>query len=309
MACAHPITIRVHGDSYKVPCRQCLPCRIAYQSSLCFAATLELQKVYSLGQGASFCTLTYSDDYIPGSVLRMDEVPRSLAYGSLFKRDLQLFFKRVRYQLGKSKWSTFKHVSCGEYGDSFDRCHYHVIFIGLCDIEADKVIRDNWKYGLYDAQALGRGGLRYVTKYCTKQLKGDKAIELYDNNGFERPFLIRSVKMGYDYLNANIAKIADDNYMYNKNGIMVPIPAYYRKVVDKYRHYDKMPSVEVMAKVAKTLGMDYNSYIKYNARNMERMLIASVRASGLPVDDFNFNLGGNCYSAPRIEDALDPVPF
>lgn len=311
MACAHPIVVKTKSGSVRVACRQCLPCRVAYQSALCFSATLELQKVYANGQGASFCCVTYNDDFIPGSPYRSDD-GRNVTYGSLYKRDIQLLYKRIRESLGRKKWNTFKHVTCGEYGDTFGRCHYHMLLIGLCDMEADALLRKHWKYGLIDAQALGKGGLRYVTKYCTKQITGEKAVELYDSQGLERPFLIRSVRLGYDYLNKNILELTNNNFHYNKNGKMVPIPSYYRKLLDRYKTFDSSSVLSSMQSVANTLGMDFHTYQDYHNRNIERLLIQSVRESGLPVDDHNYNLGGNVFTRLSSVDpivALDPIPF
>ena len=109
MACAHPLTINVKGDNYKVPCRQCMPCRINYQNQLVFAASNELYYNYMKGYGATFNCLTYDDDHLPKN-------------GSLCKRGIQLFNKRMRSKIAyDSPLKNFKYIYCGEYGDQFGR--------------------------------------------------------------------------------------------------------------------------------------------------------------------------------------------
>jgi hypothetical protein len=67
-----------------------------------------------------FLTLTYDDLNLP-------------RYGQLVKRDLQLFFKRLRKSFGP-----FRYVACGEYGELHRRPHFHVALYGL-DFTSDRI--------------------------------------------------------------------------------------------------------------------------------------------------------------------------
>lgn len=67
-----------------------------------------------------FLTLTYDDVNLP-------------PHGQLVKRDLQLFFKRLRKQFGP-----FRYVACGEYGELKRRPHFHVALFGL-DFSVDRI--------------------------------------------------------------------------------------------------------------------------------------------------------------------------
>lgn len=67
-----------------------------------------------------FLTLTYDDANLP-------------RHGQLLKRDLQLFFKRLRKLTGP-----FRYVACGEYGDLRRRPHFHVALFGV-DFCADRI--------------------------------------------------------------------------------------------------------------------------------------------------------------------------
>ena len=65
MPCASPLVITVKKKGYqgksffKVPCRQCMCCRIKKVQSLRMMSDLYLFDRYMNGQGASFVTLTY----------------------------------------------------------------------------------------------------------------------------------------------------------------------------------------------------------------------------------------------------------
>ena len=55
---------------------------------------------------------------------------------SVYKRSLQLFFKRVRKHFvlnidGKQVYQKFKYFACGEYGEKYSRPHYHACLLGI----------------------------------------------------------------------------------------------------------------------------------------------------------------------------------
>lgn len=126
MACFHPIKA-YRGDtpgmpvafspSHNTPHRMELPC------GQCSGCRLERSRVWalrcaheaSMHEENCFITLTYADDHIP-------------PYGSLRKRDLQLFMKKLRRRFPKRK---IRFFACGEYGDETERPHYHVLLFGL----------------------------------------------------------------------------------------------------------------------------------------------------------------------------------
>ena len=62
MSCVSPILVKTKTGVVNASCGRCLSCCVAKQSALNFLCEKELQKVYSRGLGASFCTLTYNDD-------------------------------------------------------------------------------------------------------------------------------------------------------------------------------------------------------------------------------------------------------
>lgn len=131
---------------------------------------------------AVFLTLTYNDHHLP-------------AGGTLVKRDMQLFFKRLRmyHHYNNPEAGKIKYFMCGEYGGKTQRPHYHAIVFGL-DF-ADKRKHSTGKRGdaLYTSAKLdelwGLGhcwigsvttqSAGYVARYCLDKINGELAIEHY----------------------------------------------------------------------------------------------------------------------------------
>lgn len=126
-----------------------------------------------------FLTLTYDDFSLPN-------------YGQLVKRDLQLFFKRLR----KAGYK-FRYVACGEYGELRRRPHFHVALFG-CDFSSDRIEYSSGIRGdkIYVSPTLATfwnkskfpfghtiGSLTfessaYIARYITKRVSGPGASPL-----------------------------------------------------------------------------------------------------------------------------------
>lgn len=78
------------------------------------------------------------------------------------RRDLQLFFKRMR-----KHGATFKYYAVGEYGEASARAHYHVLLFGL-DVRDRALIERAWCFGIVDIGRIEPASLRYVTGYVMK---------------------------------------------------------------------------------------------------------------------------------------------
>lgn len=159
--CSSPWPHPSHGP---VKCGQCMECRLAYSREWAIRITHEQQ----LHEQSCFLTLTYDDGHLP-------------AFGQLFKRDLQLFFKRAR----KAGWR-FRYVACGEYGETRRRPHFHVALFGR-DFREDRLLYSTSDNGpLFTSSALSQvwtGGMSvigeltfesaaYIARYITKRLSG-----------------------------------------------------------------------------------------------------------------------------------------
>jgi len=131
-----------------LPCGSCVGCQISRAREWAIRCSLELQ----LHPVASFVTLTYSDRYVPPT---------------LSKADLSKFFRSMRKKVGK-----FRFFACGEYGERFQRPHYHAILFGTADREA---AQRSWAKGFVTLEPVTPARISYVAGYCAKKL------------GFHRP--------------------------------------------------------------------------------------------------------------------------
>lgn len=160
------------GLPMKLPCGQCVGCRLKKAREWAVRCLHEVQ----MADVSTFLTLTYDDDHLPPG-------------GTLVKRDVQLFMKRLR----KAKKERIRFYAGGEYGDNFQRPHYHLLLFG-CDF-GDKRVRSKsargdvlysskecaelWPMGFNTIGAVTPESAMYVARYCMKKVTGEAAQEHY----------------------------------------------------------------------------------------------------------------------------------
>ena len=148
-----------------------------------------LYELETNGNKGCFATLTFDPEYEPPD-------------GSLRKKDLQNFNKRVRkYFFGNGK-SEYKYYACGEYGPKTFRPHYHVAMLGIdipfsewvfVRMENGKPVYTSptlsklWPYGFNTIGFLEKASINYVTGYIQKKMFGKEA-KLYKDLGVIPPF-------------------------------------------------------------------------------------------------------------------------
>lgn len=217
MACLTPMSIR--NPSVKtntdfrflvVPCGKCPECIRVRISSWQFRLVQE-EKVHFT---ARFVTLTYDPDNVPVS-------PNG--FMTLCKRDVQLFFKRLRFN---TKRKSIKYYLCGEYGSKTSRPHYHAIIFDATESE----IHDAWQNGHVHTDAVTDASITYTIKYMAKgriipQFKADDRVE---------EFSLMSKKLGANYMTPEMVKWHKDglrNYVVKPGGYKSVMPRYYREKV------------------------------------------------------------------------------
>lgn len=170
-----------------------------------------------LHERCSFITLTYSEETLrarrPGweptvpSPLPQEEEPSPLSHrvnharteahaheDSLRKRDVQLFMKRLRDNLTTRGASTrVRFYAVGEYGERFQRPHYHIALFGE-DFSGDRYywrtsgenvcyrsprLEKLWDLGNSEIGDLTIESAAYITSYVMKKVNGKKADEHY----------------------------------------------------------------------------------------------------------------------------------
>lgn len=226
----------IRPDGGPVKCGQCMECRLAYSREWAIRISHEAR----MHDQSCFLTLTYDDVNLP-------------LHGQLVKRDLQLFFKRLRKLVGP-----FRYVASGEYGELSRRPHFHVALFGL-DFSSDRIEYGQGIRGdkIFVSPVVGRiwgksvfpmghtiGSLTfesaaYIARYITKKITGKGAsprpLACSPDGELVMPnpeFLVCSKGIGRawfrDYFMQDVyphARVITDQ------GTPAPVPRYYKSLL------------------------------------------------------------------------------
>lgn len=177
--------------SLRLPCGKCVSCRLKRSKQWAIRCMHEARMhdpVLVPGAGGScFITLTYNDEHLP-------LVPGTNV-STLFKRDFQLFMKRLRKRYGEG----IRYYYAGEYGSTFGRPHYHALIFGLT-FDSDKYLWEVSSSGFQlfrspsleslwsvNGKSIGYSSVAdltfesaaYVARYCMSKASGDEALSRY----------------------------------------------------------------------------------------------------------------------------------
>ncbi|QCQ85063.1 replication initiator protein [Blackfly microvirus SF02] len=200
-----------------VPCGKCIPCLVNKRSDWCF----RLEREHRVSKSAMFVTLTYDEKHLRTN-------------GSLDKRDLQLFLKRLRR---RDESSRIRYYAVGEYGSRFGRPHYHLLLFN--SVESD--VRMAWldsrgvPIGAVHVGLVSSASIAYVTKYMIQ--KDDYP------DGVEKPFatMSRRYGIGGHYLTDQMVawhRLNDANYVVRVGNEKGRLPRFYRDKI-WYSEYDR----------------------------------------------------------------------
>ena len=117
-----------HLDYLALPCGKCPVCKMRRVNTWVFRMEEEMK----VSSSAYFVTLTYDTVTVPIT---------DRGYMTLDKRDFQLFMKRLR----KLSANKLKYYAAGEYGELYQRPHYHLILFNLEDVN---MIKETWNNGM-----------------------------------------------------------------------------------------------------------------------------------------------------------------
>jgi len=167
-----------HGAAFssvplKLPCGQCIGCRLEKSRQWAMRCMHENQ----MHTESCFLTLTYDDDHLPKD-------------GSLDKRDLQLFMKRLRFAY---RDKVIRFYACGEYGETTLRPHYHLLLFGVSFVDkklykrsrsgeslyTSEIVRRLWPYGHNVVGNVTFDSAAYVARYVMKKVTGVGAADHY----------------------------------------------------------------------------------------------------------------------------------
>lgn len=224
------------GRDLKLPCNQCIGCKIQRSQEWATRCLHESQQ----HQSNCFLTLTIADKSMPAAA----------PDGSLSLRTHQTFVKRLRHTIG----SRISFYMCGEYGDKLLRPHYHYLIFGY-DF-SDKVFHKTSLSGekLYESPTLnslwphGKAWIgqvtyescAYVASYVMKKLNGNLALEHYrrqDEAGndywLEPEFneMSRRPAIAQKWWEDFHQDIINDDHVVKPNGGIMKPPRYYDKLL------------------------------------------------------------------------------
>jgi len=193
MACFHPLQAYQTSDgsiifserkgdvvrSLSLPCGQCRGCRLERSRQWAVRCMHEA----SLHERNCFITLTYDNDHCPSD--------RSLNYG-----DFQRFMKRFRKRF---KDSTIRFYMAGEYGEKFERPHFHACIFGFnfpdltlwkrtpsgALIYRSKSLEDLWPFGYSSVGDVTFESAAYVARYVMKKRTGKGVGDHYETTDME----------------------------------------------------------------------------------------------------------------------------
>lgn len=325
MACAHPFQYRpqktlLNHPVYNIPCGWCACCRKDKQNYIIDRANYEYKKRLT----ASFVTFTYSQLHLldrcvvkncDGSI-KVDDKGNPLA--TLRYDDVQNFIMNLRKFIqsrpdihGVMCQPDFSYMYVGEYGDSFNRPHYHVIFFGLDFAFCKKLFMDKWKYGLIDVLPVLDGGISYVTKYMDKQVFGALAYELYDFKGLSRPRLRMSLGFGKGLLLDNIDDIKSHDYSYRiSKNMRRPISAYWKSLLtgnvfqrDKSLTYSSVArQIDNMNNYFREINLPQINYDRYSSHSLfsAQSYISDYKIKKARLREYNLALMSRSDGVPYV---------
>lgn len=207
--CLKPIYIDVDkhfGYKMRVPCGNCLNCKARRTRE--WSIRLLMESFYH--DNIAFCTLTYNQQSLPFS---------SSGVPTLYKRDAQLFFKRLRKDLDYP----IRYFCVGEYGTQTSRPHLHTIIFGL-KLQDDYKVAKAWQNGFVDVRPFLSGCSEYVAGYVQKKLYGTESIDIR-----EPEFMTCSRSLGLQYFIDHFNEVDPDKPLFRFKQGTVAVPRTFRR--------------------------------------------------------------------------------
>lgn len=199
----YPIGQTPLGRIVYLPCGGCIACRRERRQELTLLQCCEA----SLHEDNWFITLTYDD----WKIIELTGMPPY----SLNRKHLSSFCESMR-KYCRYLGADFRFFACGEYGERYQRPHYHLsvfglspFLLGIDDFEFNinerkkglahgklyknlqtpsrdsngnaywqsRIISDRWPYGAHKIYRANRETYQYVAGYVTKKLTGERGKE------------------------------------------------------------------------------------------------------------------------------------
>jgi len=252
-----------------LPCGQCAQCRLSKASQ--WNTRLVLAGVE---RPSVAVTLTYDPEHVP-------------LYGSLCKKHVSAFVKRLRARVAKRRGEPFSFDCIGEYSPELLRPHYHLACFGYVPVDAKPWAKSRagndecvsaeltaaWGKGLVTFQYWSTGAARYIANHQAWKLTGHASeqrlrLTLPDGSTFDRApeFHLCSTRpgIGRPYMEKHGRQALLNGFTFAKGKGAVALPKYFVEIGKKL--YPAEAEAEIARRVAKA---------KDSARGItpERMLV------------------------------------
>jgi hypothetical protein len=239
----------LNGEHVKVPCGQCIGCRLARSAEWGVRCLHEAMMHGMINN--MFLTLTFDDEHMPHD-------------RSLDIRVFQLFMKRLRKRFDGVR---IRFYAGGEYSppNSFDprkglRPHWHVLIFGLRfpDLKefkkgagdswlyTSKILEELWPFGFSLIGSVSFESAAYVARYCMKKIGGDAAESHYRRIDLdtgevwqvkpECALMSTHPGIGADYVSKYGRQAFPSDYIVvlgKKGARKMPVPRYYARLYEQ----------------------------------------------------------------------------
>jgi len=186
MACYFPFI----KDSMPLPCGKCPYCLQRRANGWIFRCMQETR----VSDSAIWCTLTYDIPPLDDNNMM-----------TLRKDDVQKFFKRLRRIPRDFSKQKIKYYACGEYGDRYERPHYHAVIFNSSPTDIEKAWKDFWSP--YDSEGVVLGICTFddvnerTIAYTAKYMNKGKLIPKFKGDLRLPEFQLFSIGLGINFIN------------------------------------------------------------------------------------------------------------
>jgi hypothetical protein len=229
MACTKPmiITDKKTNELIQVPCGMCIDCRLSKSRDWAVRCMHEA----SLYDYNSWLTLTYNDQNLPDN-------------GSLEKRDLTLFIKRLRKRYSEKE---IRYYACGEYGRTGTiRPHYHICLFNHdffdkyfwsksptgYPVYRSETLESIWTAGHSTLGELTMETAGYTARYIMKKQFGPHAKFYYEGLEPEYTVMSRRPGIGRRWIEKYLSDVYPKDY-FTLNGEKYSPPRYYDQYLEQ----------------------------------------------------------------------------
>ena len=269
MACAYPsynpnVRSALTGEMLPIPCCNCFNCRLDFQ----YQAIDRMYCAWKSHNVSAFVTFTYDDNHLI--------INDGFKNATLSKDDVHKYLDKIKHQLN----IPFEYYLCGEYGDKFNRPHYHAVFFGL-DYQLHKSFFENsWKKGSVKVLPCNAKAFRYVSKYITSS-QGSNDSEYFDY-GIIPPFRKMSRGLGLTQFKLHFNELCEYGYFFLDGRKIKPNRYYFNKLITMNKDfivlYERLIQQKNLAtsKEAYKLNLSQKLYNLRKTANLESQLASKA---------------------------------